>query len=63
MKISYTPLHVAAREGHEEIVKLLKPLTNLKLKNSDGKTPLEMAAVREEQKSQAAALFVRENKK
>jgi len=36
-----TPLHIAVNKGHDHIVKLLITISDLKITNNDGKTPME----------------------
>uniref|UniRef100_A0A8D0G699 Cyclin dependent kinase inhibitor 2D n=1 Tax=Sphenodon punctatus TaxID=8508 RepID=A0A8D0G699_SPHPU len=37
------PVHIAIREGHAAVVSFLAPESNLRHRDSDGRTPLELA--------------------
>ncbi|KAL8202343.1 UNVERIFIED_CONTAM: Cyclin-dependent kinase 4 inhibitor D [Gekko kuhli] len=37
------PLHVAVREGHADVVRFLAPQSNLRHRDAEGRTPLELA--------------------
>ncbi|CAM5125275.1 unnamed protein product [Natator depressus] len=37
------PVHVAVREGHMEVVRYLAPESNLRHRDAEGRTPLELA--------------------
>ena len=42
-----TPIYLAAKNGHSEIVKILVPLTKTpNAPNKDGQTPMHLAAMR-----------------
>ena len=41
----YTPIHLAARCGHTEIVKILAPLSDNPNANNNGTTPIHDAAL------------------